>query len=190
MISEKQLEANRRNALKSTGPQTPAGKAKAAQNSLKHGLTAQETVVLPNEPIEVFQAFHEGLMDQLAPETMLECMLAERVVATAWRLHRVGRIEKEMMFHMQHIDRAHTQIDPRFPPAKYRYATEPVLGPNIMKRLNKYQQLNRYESHLEKTFYTALHELERQQERRRQAEAVAPIDIELSPVAAEVDDAI
>lgn len=181
MTSQKQLEANRRNAQKSTGPQTPAGKAQSARNSLKHGLTAKDTVVLQNEPIEAFQAFYEGLMVQLAPETALECILAERVAAAAWRLNRAGRIEKEIMFHLQHLDRHHTQIDPELPDWKSRYATEPVLGPNIMGKLNKFQQLNRYESHLEKIFYMALHELERQQERRRQAEPSAPIDVELSP---------
>ena len=46
MSTPKQIAANRRNAQKSTGPRTTAGKAKTRLNPLKHGLTA-ETIVLP-----------------------------------------------------------------------------------------------------------------------------------------------
>ena len=38
MVSEKQLSANRQNALRSTGPQTIDGKTKASKNAIKHGL--------------------------------------------------------------------------------------------------------------------------------------------------------
>ena len=43
--SRRQQAANQANAQHSTGPQTPEGKAQSAQNSLKHGLTAQGLVV-------------------------------------------------------------------------------------------------------------------------------------------------
>ncbi len=45
MTSDKQAQANRRNALKSTGPKTPEGKAAVRHNATKHGLLSQE--VLP-----------------------------------------------------------------------------------------------------------------------------------------------
>jgi hypothetical protein len=40
MTSERQLAANRQNALKSTGPRTPAGRAIASLNAARHGLYA------------------------------------------------------------------------------------------------------------------------------------------------------
>jgi hypothetical protein len=50
MISLLQIEANRRNALHSTGPRTEAGRAVASRNALKHGLT----IVLFDEQCDAF----------------------------------------------------------------------------------------------------------------------------------------
>ena len=44
MSSLKQIEANRRNALKSTGPTTQEGKERSRCNALRHGLSA-ETII-------------------------------------------------------------------------------------------------------------------------------------------------
>ena len=48
MASEKQIAANRRNAAKSTGPKSTAGKEISRMNAAKHGMQA-EHVVLPGE---------------------------------------------------------------------------------------------------------------------------------------------
>ena len=40
MTSEKQFEANRRNASRSTGPRTLEGKCRSRRNALRHGLVA------------------------------------------------------------------------------------------------------------------------------------------------------
>jgi hypothetical protein len=92
MTSQMQIEANRRNALASTGPRTEEGKAIVANNALKHGLTARR-VLLPDETEEELAAFADGLSEQLQPVGEIEVLLAERVVAAAWRLRRVYRVE-------------------------------------------------------------------------------------------------
>ena len=46
MTSDKQAQANRRNALKSTGPKTPEGKDAVRLNALKHGLRSEEILEL------------------------------------------------------------------------------------------------------------------------------------------------
>lgn len=58
MTSDKQAQANRRNALKSTGPKTPEGKAAVRHNATKHGLLSRETL-LPGEDEEALQALGE-----------------------------------------------------------------------------------------------------------------------------------
>ena len=58
MTSEKKAEANRRNALKSTGPKTPEGKAAVRLNALKHGLRSEE-VLLPGEDGEALTELGE-----------------------------------------------------------------------------------------------------------------------------------
>ena len=59
--------ASRRNGAKSRGPKTPAGKARSAQNALRHGMRALRYVVLPDEDGVEFQALEAALMDELAP---------------------------------------------------------------------------------------------------------------------------
>ena len=92
MTSIRQIEANRRNAEKSTGPRTEAGKQRSSLNALRHGLTA-ETVVLPLEDEEDYQAFEEAVLAGFDAETAVERELVLRLAALLWRLRRVGSIE-------------------------------------------------------------------------------------------------
>jgi hypothetical protein len=92
MTSIRQIEANQRNAEKSTGPRTDAGKQRSALNAIRHGLTA-ETVVLPLEDPEDYQAFEETVLSSFEPETAVERELALRVAALLWRLRRADSIE-------------------------------------------------------------------------------------------------
>ena len=90
--SDKQTQANRQNALKSTGPKTPEGKAAVRHNALKHGLLTQD-VLLPNEDEAVFEDLDERLREELRPVGELEGLLVDRIVAAHWRLRRLGRVE-------------------------------------------------------------------------------------------------
>ena len=92
MTSDKKAQANRRNALKSTGPKTPEGKAAVRLNALKHGLLSRETL-LPGEDEEALRELGERLRDELQPVGELENLLVDRIVASYWRLSRLGRVE-------------------------------------------------------------------------------------------------
>ena len=95
MISEKQLEANRRNALHSTGPKTEGGKAQSSRNNLRHGLTGQINI-LPTEDRQAHDEFCNRLIDSLKPETPMEHQLAQSVAEDSWRFNRVRAIENNM----------------------------------------------------------------------------------------------
>ena len=95
MISEKQLEANRRNAQNSTGPRTAEGKSSSSRNNLRHGLTGHINI-LPTEDREAHDAFCNELSDSLKPETPMEHQLAQSVAEESWRLNRARAIENNM----------------------------------------------------------------------------------------------
>jgi hypothetical protein len=92
MTSDKQVQANRRNARKSTGPKTPEGKAAVQHNALKHGLLSKE-VLLPGEDEQALRELGENLRAELQPVGELENLLVDRIVASHWRLRRLGRVE-------------------------------------------------------------------------------------------------
>src|SRR5918993_3356439 len=92
MTSEKQVQANRRNAQRSTGPKTPEGKAAVRLNANKHGLRSQE-VLLPGEDEEALKELDENLRAELQPLGELENLLVDGIVAAHWRLRRLRRVE-------------------------------------------------------------------------------------------------
>jgi len=89
----KQIEANRENAKKSSGPRTSEGKERVALNALQHGLLAQR-VVLPNEDESEFATLSLGLEQKLRPAGELEELLVDMIAAAAWRLRRLMLVEK------------------------------------------------------------------------------------------------
>jgi hypothetical protein len=101
-ISHSRAEASRKNGARSRGPKTLEGKARSAQNALKHGLRAQKYVVLPEEDADEFAGLEAAMIEELAPIGALQTVLARRVAVAAWRLARADRIEVEL-FEERHI---------------------------------------------------------------------------------------
>src|SRR5260370_15218246 len=96
MVSEKQLEANRQNARKSTGPRSAEGKFRASRNAVTHTLTA-ESVVLPNEdPAEYESRLQEWLHD-FPPNNAIERSLIDRAMHNSWKLDRIARRERAVL---------------------------------------------------------------------------------------------
>ena len=92
MSAFKQIEANRRNALKSTGPTTPEGKRRSRCNALRHGLTA-ETVIAGLEKSEDYEAFETAVTSDYDAESAVERELVLRLASVLWRLRRATGIE-------------------------------------------------------------------------------------------------
>jgi len=99
MTSLKQIEANRHNAEKSTGPRTPEGKRRSRANAFRHGLTA-ETVIGVLENVEDYVAFEAALMTEYGPQSVVAHELVARLASLLWRLRRATAIEKGL-FEMQ-----------------------------------------------------------------------------------------
>jgi hypothetical protein len=88
MATIHQIDANRRNALKSTGPKTPEGKAAVSMNALQHGLRAR-TVVLPTENHQEFHQLCEDLEAEWNPQSRTEQFYLEQMAVSQWKLTRM-----------------------------------------------------------------------------------------------------
>ena len=95
MTSLRQFEANRRNALRSTGPKTGEGKRRSRLNAVRHGLTA-ETVVAHLEDPEDYKAFEATIIADYCAETAVARELVLRLASLLWRLRRATAIETDL----------------------------------------------------------------------------------------------
>jgi len=96
MTTEKQIEANKENALVSTGPVTAKGKALVSQNAVKHGIFARDLIITAGDGKEDEQEYRElldGLILSLNPSGQMEYLLVEKISVDYWRLRRVLRFE-------------------------------------------------------------------------------------------------
>jgi len=91
--SEKQVAANRCNALRSTGPRTPGGKRASKLNALKHGLRANEVIIPGQEDPAEFREFVQGFYDDLRPQGSTESSYVDEIALAEWRLRRARRVE-------------------------------------------------------------------------------------------------
>jgi len=92
MATDKQIEANRLNALKSTGPCTPEGKTAARLNAFKHGIFAEaHTIVGEDQP--AFEALRDDYLDRFHPAGPAEETLVANLIHHSWLLARFRRIE-------------------------------------------------------------------------------------------------
>ena len=94
--SERRIQANRRNALRSTGPKTDRGKRTVARNAIKHGFLAREVVITAGDGKESSEEFHD-LVKQLweyhQPIGVVEESLVQTIATCWWRKARVIRAE-------------------------------------------------------------------------------------------------
>jgi hypothetical protein len=149
LISQKQHEANCRNAQNSCGPKTPEGKAAVRLNALIYGLRAR-TLIIRDEKAEEFQRFFDTLIAELQPQDEVERMQVQQMAVAHWILARIAYGENQIYQEDLPIER----------------------------QLDLLHQVGVERTRLERSFYTALHELQRLQEKReakaeKQAKAAA-----------------
>jgi hypothetical protein len=92
-ISPARLEANRSNAARSTGPRTPEGKARSAQNSRKHGFTASNFAIVRIEELDAIANLKADLVALYQPVNSQELFAVERIALAQQSLLRVAALE-------------------------------------------------------------------------------------------------
>jgi len=122
MTSFKRIDANRRNARKSTGPITAEGKQRSRCNAVRHGLTA-ETVIGALEDAEDYRAFEAAVIADYDAQSAVERELVLRLASLLWRLRRATTMETGLFEiqadHLRQFRQAH-QISP--PSREFVYA--------------------------------------------------------------------
>ena len=151
MSTDRQIAANRRNAAKSTGPSSVEGKAIAARNAVKHGLTASHPLIL-GEDADEFAAFVEGMLADLDPQGTWESFLAERIIASAWRQRRVLSIEAGL-----HLSEQSDRQDPKA--MGHAFSNDALYT-------NSFSKLIRYEVCLDRARRSSFQDLAHAQSRR------------------------
>lgn len=135
-LSAARQSANIANAQLSSGPRTNDGKARSAQNARKHGLTAQDLVIGP-EDREEFEALLAEFENDVAPQGAVQQILFDELVGAAWNLRRIRRLETELCSSA----------------ATYRDLLD---DDDLQVKLDR---LARHKSRIERTFHRSLKEL-------------------------------
>jgi len=92
MASLKQIEANRLNGKKGKGKKTIWGKIRSSKNALKHGLHA-ENILIIGENKEEYEEFKQGLIEYYHPANQLEEEMVFQLISLQWRMRRTLRVE-------------------------------------------------------------------------------------------------
>ena len=184
MATAAQIQANRSNAQKSTGPRTTEGKERASQNAVKHGLLAKEAVIVGEDPAE-FEMYREGMLATLAPLGPVETMLAERVVGLSWRLRRAERLQNIAFTALDEREPAEL-LEARLNEWKQHRGDErdrdvfgvldenAALGQRVVEDFADARVMDRmlmYERRIESSLYRTMAELRREREARQASEA-------------------
>ncbi len=131
-ISDRQLGANRRNALKSTGPLSPEAKSRVSSNALKHGAYAAD-VVLRTENDREYRDLFLALVEEYQPASPTEHQLVQDLADYRWRLSRAvraetGRYNELIDKHRGILTRYHRSVPPKLEDIEPRDFELRVLG--------------------------------------------------------------
>ena len=162
MASKRQMNANRRNAKKSTGPKTPEGKRVSRMNALKHGMAAH-ILVLPHEDELEFTELRQRLIASCAPANDYELMLVDQIAAGYWRTMRARAYETEML--NLHVEAKKCTYEMGTSPQGRRDDQAAIVVFDAESN-DRFQNYFRYDGLIERAYYRALSMLERTQARR------------------------
>ena len=182
-LTEAQIDANRENAKKSTGPRSAEGKAASSRNRLLHGLRASKHILLDEDPAEFLFLLHDHL-DRFQPVGPSEEKLVLRIANDHWRLDRAFNVEAGIYRDRFHDVAAKDEFRQQQYTTKKGYAEQdgkPVPPPptppdegDLLARAfnvdcegpNSFAKLARYEGSIERSIDRCLRQLQKYQAAR------------------------
>ena len=171
MSTSAQINANRINAQKSTGPKTEQGKSIVSKNAVKHGLFSNQALI-PGETIDEFNLNREQLLEELNPVTKMELILAERIINLTWRLKRIERFQNIVIDTMidRELNNPLKNLTKNMVPERFRKTEEQennsdfVVGNAIVNDYSHERVLDRlsiYERRIENSLFKTINELKK-----------------------------
>lgn len=160
-VSARKIAANRQNALKSTGPKTPEGKAYSRTNAIKHGLFVRHWMdfqVLGEDSQEYEQLLNE-LFDRYQPMGRAEDLEVERIAVCWWRFKRVWRYENSVN-HIAVRDVARKELARQEEYCKELYGTEEAIILELQKALEEIKATDKAPQDLKHKLFATMPELE------------------------------
>jgi hypothetical protein len=179
MATQSQIDANRINAQKSTGPKTPEGKAKSRRNGLQHGLTAKTCMLAEEDPDGLLDLLEE-IREKFNPQDTDEDFLIERMAKARFKYDRIMPIEAAIYNLRLSVDQAPKEITEAHGENGQRgwaYMRDANGG-------NALSKLARYETSLLREYDRSRQELEKLQKIRaaRPGQRPSPVNYEGNPI--------
>ena len=153
MPTNKQTQANRRNALLSTGPRTEQGKAISRMNALKTGIDARNEVASGEDPASL-AALAAEYDHEWEPVGLVERVLVDILIRDDWFLRRYRFLAADLVNHTASV--------------AYETKRGADFGAGFAANTESFQRLHRHTIDTERSFFNHLGELERRQAVRRQ----------------------
>ena len=143
MASQAQIEANRLNSQKSTGPRTAEGKRASSRNALKSGLDAESQFV-PGESPQEFAKLQAEYFERFAPATPEQRFQVDNLIRNEWLLRRYHRVEAQVWQYQATLCDRSSGL---------------ALGEAFSKAATTFQRLARRIAAVEKSYKEAMAEL-------------------------------
>ena len=151
------------------GPKTEEGKAVSRLNAITHGLLSRE-VLIEGEDGAVLTKMTDALRDEMQPIGELESFLVDRLAAEMWRMRRALAVERK------NADVAKYRVlNAMFPEETYgKGDAQQMAAETAMITDSDTEKIMRYATMIERSFYRAMHELQRLQAARNGQESPIP----------------
>ena len=161
MPSQKQLEANRLNATKSTGPRSPEGKARSSMNALKSGIDAKSQIIR-GEIAANLETLVADYYSRFRPTTPEQRMLVDTLIDSEWLLRRF-RVVEAQLWEKESLE-------------AFRPKEAVILAQAYWNSTDRFARLQRRIDTAHKNYRTALQDLQRLQAEETVEPDPEPID--------------